>query len=199
MRDAIDWSYQLLSSAEQELFRYLCVFAGGCPLDAVVTLSTLDTLTCVIESSLVTVFDERLSILETIREFGLEMLHAAGEADAAHLRHAEHFAILAESAALSSTVEREHDNLRAGAAVVADPLEPGTGRADRRGAVAVLAGTRARLRGPPLAGFGPGTGATAKVYTGAARLAIEQSDFDAAADLTQAAVEMSGEPALPTR
>jgi hypothetical protein len=109
-------------------------------------------------------------MLETIREFGLEMLRAAGEAGAAHLRHADYFAMLAESAASPSTLEHEHDNLRAAlqwslahsnhalAARIAGALWPywlerGHLSEGRRWLGSVLEG-----------------GATAKVYTGAARL-----------------------------
>ena len=35
LRDAIDWSYDLLTPAEQRLFRRLSVFAGGCTLESV--------------------------------------------------------------------------------------------------------------------------------------------------------------------
>ena len=35
LRDAVAWSYDLLNTAQQALFRRLAVFAGGCTLEAV--------------------------------------------------------------------------------------------------------------------------------------------------------------------
>jgi predicted ATPase len=40
MRDAIAWSYRLLSERAAGLFRSLSVFAGGCPLPAAESIST---------------------------------------------------------------------------------------------------------------------------------------------------------------
>src|SRR5215469_8612394 len=39
LRATITWSYQLLAPAEQQLFRSLAVFAGGCALQAIETLA----------------------------------------------------------------------------------------------------------------------------------------------------------------
>jgi predicted ATPase/DNA-binding XRE family transcriptional regulator len=106
MRDAIGWSYQLLSSPAQALFRMLSVFVGGCPLAAV---DDVDTLTELVDASLVTTGQGgRLGMLETIREYGLERLRHAGEETAAVTRHIEFFADLDTAA-----VESEKDNLRA--------------------------------------------------------------------------------------
>src|SRR5262249_19286655 len=57
-------------------------------------------------------------MLETIREYGLEQLAAAGETEAMHRRHAQFFLALAERPETDRLarlwrLEREHDNLRA--------------------------------------------------------------------------------------
>src|SRR5437667_234283 len=44
LRKTIDWSYQLLDAGEQQLFRRLSVFVGGCTLQAIEAICTaLDT------------------------------------------------------------------------------------------------------------------------------------------------------------
>ena len=103
MRDAIAWSYDLLDPDAQGLFRRLAVFTGGFALDAAeavvdpdMSISILDGIVALVEQSLLRqvpgVADEpRYLMLETVREFGLERLGAAGEADDARQRHAEHF------------------------------------------------------------------------------------------------------------
>src|SRR5205085_4567325 len=40
LRNTIEWSYQLLDAQEQQLFRRLCVFVGGCTLEAIEALYT---------------------------------------------------------------------------------------------------------------------------------------------------------------
>jgi tetratricopeptide (TPR) repeat protein len=109
MRDAIAWSYDLLAPEEQNLFRRLAVFAGGFTLaaaEAVVGsedgLTVFDGVTAMVEQSLLRQTsgfgdEPRYLMLETVREYGLERLHAAGNVDAARERHATHFLRLTNS------------------------------------------------------------------------------------------------------
>ncbi len=54
LRATIEWSYELLSAEEQQLFARLSVFAGGCTLEAAeeVADADLDTLQSLVEKSL---------------------------------------------------------------------------------------------------------------------------------------------------
>ena len=137
MRDAIAWSYDLLSPVEQLLYRRLAVFAGGFTLEAAEhvgdegsgTPFVFDRLTSLVEASLVMPpkHDDnqpRFSLLETIREFALERLTAHGESKETSHRHAIWYLALAERIEPDlyggrrqgpglDLLEREHDNLRA--------------------------------------------------------------------------------------
>lgn len=88
MRDAIAWSYDLLTEAEQRLFRRTSVFVGGFGLDGASAIDgrdTLDGIASLLEKSLLqpafTASDAepRFRMLETVREFGLEQLRLGGE------------------------------------------------------------------------------------------------------------------------
>jgi predicted ATPase len=91
LRDAINWSYELLDSGEQCVFELLSVFPGGCSLDAVEATASgtkclnengmdmLDGITSLVEKSLIRQMDQdggepRLMMLETMREFAVERL-----------------------------------------------------------------------------------------------------------------------------
>jgi non-specific serine/threonine protein kinase len=133
LRNTIAWSYDLLEPSEQVLFRRLSVFVGGCDLEAAQAvcaddddvLDGIDSLVAksLLQSVAVAQGDVRISMLETIREFGVEQLAFAGELETLRWRHAEYFLQLAERAepelwtsAASRWLHRldlDHDNFRA--------------------------------------------------------------------------------------
>jgi predicted ATPase len=99
LRATIEWSYDLCSAEEQQLFRRLGVFSGGFTLAAAeaVCEATLDTLASLLDKSLIRREGDRFSMLETIREFAVERLEVSGEADELRRRHAEYLAELAQA------------------------------------------------------------------------------------------------------
>jgi predicted ATPase len=107
LRTTIEWSHELLEEAEQQLFRRLAAFAGGCTLEAAeeVAGADLDTLQSLVEKSLVRRTGDRFWMLETIREFAADRLEAAGEAEEILHRLAVHLLALGESARLTSESE----------------------------------------------------------------------------------------------
>jgi predicted ATPase/class 3 adenylate cyclase len=88
LRATIEWSYELLSPREQQLFTRLSVFVGGCVLEAAeeVAGADLDTLQSLVEKSLLASTDERYRMLETIREYAAERLDESGDGDETYER-----------------------------------------------------------------------------------------------------------------
>jgi serine/threonine-protein kinase PknK len=107
MRNAIAWSYDLLSPPEQALFTRLSIFVGGFTLEAARAVmperDVLDDLFSLVGKSLVQQAEQssgetRFTMLETIREYGLEQLAASSEAADLRARHFAYFLTMAEQA-----------------------------------------------------------------------------------------------------
>ena len=136
LRNTIAWSYNLLESAEQQLFRRLSVFAGSWSLETVEAIYSIlgdpashvwDGVESLLDRSLLQLAEHegegRLRLLETIREYGLERLEASGEAEVIRRAHAEYFLRLVEEAEPHlkgvqqipwlARLEQEQENLRA--------------------------------------------------------------------------------------
>jgi non-specific serine/threonine protein kinase len=130
IRDAVGWSYDLLTAEEQRLFRQLGIFAGGFTADAadaVVSPSALAGIASLVEKNLLqpagTDGASRFAMLETIRSFAREQLEAHGEQDDVAAAHAAWALALAEPAEFATAypghegllhqLEIEHANLLA--------------------------------------------------------------------------------------
>ena len=100
LRATIQWSHDLLTEPERQLFRSLSVFAGGSKLEAAeaVCNADLDALQSLVDKSLVRFSDARYWQLETIREYASEQLEPA-DLDALRQRHRAYMVGLAETCA----------------------------------------------------------------------------------------------------
>jgi predicted ATPase len=139
LSDAIAWSHDLLSEADQRVFRRLSAFAGGWTLAAAESIcgdadadpSVLESLAALVEQSLIQPTsgangEPRFGLLETIRVHALDRLESSGEATVIRRRHALAFLTLAGqaephliSAARAPWLQRldlELDNMRAAVA-----------------------------------------------------------------------------------
>lgn len=158
MRDAIAWSYDLLTPPEQRLFRQVATFAGSFTLDAVEWLAghaaqeagTLDHLEALLDQSLLAREtglngEPRFRMLETIRAYGLEQL-VPEEEQAFRDLHARYFSELARTLRPLVTTEAAHDSLERLAADDAN-LRAALAWLRERGAVAEFGATVAALSG----------------------------------------------------
>ena len=136
LRAAIDWSYELLSTAERILLRRLAVFAGGSTLEAIEAVCTgdgleaqqiLDLLSGLVNKSMIGASrsqpaETRYRLLETVRQYAREKLYEAKESQTFYDHHLDYYMELAEAVehqlrtanALQrlQMLEREVDNLR---------------------------------------------------------------------------------------
>ncbi|MFJ5664953.1 BTAD domain-containing putative transcriptional regulator [Micromonospora chalcea] len=102
LRAVVDWSWGLLTDDERRLAERLAVFPASVTADSAAGVAgpaaaaLLDAL--VDKSLLQVVGDGRFRMLETIREYGLERLAAAGETAGARVAHAAYFRELVRTA-----------------------------------------------------------------------------------------------------
>lgn len=134
LRLCIDWSYELCTPAEQQLWSQLAVFAGSCELDAVEavcevdtgTLSLLDVLSSLVDKSILAREESgtvvRYRMLETLRDYGRQELRKTGRSTELRRRHHDWCRRLTAEAAAGwisaaqpdwiARLEREQANLR---------------------------------------------------------------------------------------
>ncbi len=149
LRDTITWSYNLLSPTKQAWFARLGVFSGGWSLEAAESMmqaittsqlqhqaqagtlasgSVVDLLEHLVDNSLLvrlplTAEQARFTLLETLREYALELLDACGENELLRDWHACYYLAVAEAAEIGlrgpqqlvwrSQLVAERDNFRA--------------------------------------------------------------------------------------
>jgi predicted ATPase len=112
LRAAIDWSYELLNSAEQRLLARMSVFSGGCTLEAIEEVcsgdpverdAVMDLVAGLVARSLVVAddsdIDTRYRLLETIRQYSEERLADCDETHPLQVRHAAFYASFSANAA----------------------------------------------------------------------------------------------------
>jgi predicted ATPase len=133
LRAAVDWSYELLTEPERDLFARTGIFSGSFSLEAICSdgemprEEILDLISNLVRQSLLAPLESgedaaRYRLLETLRAYGLERLRAAGRHEAFRDRHAAYFLEIAreaeanlqgpEQAAWLNRLDAEHDNLR---------------------------------------------------------------------------------------
>ena len=132
LRATLDWSYELLTEPEKELFRQLSVFVGGFTLEALESValldsnqSILDALSRLVDKSLLLVEQRdqpRYRFLEPIRQYARDKLNETGESNLIQDRHLHYYLRVVEEAEpylygagqhdWKKRLEWDHDNLR---------------------------------------------------------------------------------------
>ena len=135
LRGTVDWSFGLLTPAEQTLFRRLSVFTGGCTLEGIeavcdtkgdLGLDVFDGMSSMVDKSLAYNVEQadaetRFRMLSTIREYALERLAESNDEPATRRAHAAYYLVLAEEGAKDMAAhpewldqfETEHANFHA--------------------------------------------------------------------------------------
>jgi predicted ATPase len=125
LRATMEWSYDLLDAYLQRIFRRLAAFRGTFSLPAaeLIVQTELDDIAALVDWNLLKPIGQgRFLMLETIREYGAELLDASGESDEIRDRHLGYYLALVEEAEPKLTgpeqrqwydrLRLEHDNIR---------------------------------------------------------------------------------------
>lgn len=135
LQSVVDWSYELLSTDERQLFEQVAVFQGTFSLTSAEDVCRRDASNTSVAALLWRLVDKsllnsetssdgrRYRLIETLKEYALQRLSDRGDLARFRQRHAEHFLGLAERAGAAlrgpnqyhwvAGLEREHSNLRA--------------------------------------------------------------------------------------
>jgi predicted ATPase/DNA-binding SARP family transcriptional activator len=211
LRATIAWSYELLDERERTVFARLAVFAGGCTSAAADRIcgARPDELSSLAARSLLTERDGRVEMLETIREYALELFEASPDAEQVAREHAAYYLEIAELAepALRAgdtvgeleRLEREHDNLRAAVAWAHDrggatlELQLAASLARFWWMHGHLREGRATLERALARGDDQPTGLRVTAHRGAAAIAMGQGEHDEALHHAERAVALCRE------
>jgi predicted ATPase len=107
LRDTIAWSVDLLEPPAAALFRRFAVFSGGATIEALEGVlageddDPLGALDVLVDHNLIIATEtqgKRFEMLQTIREFALDLFEGSGDAEALRRAHASYFAGFAERA-----------------------------------------------------------------------------------------------------
>jgi predicted ATPase/DNA-binding SARP family transcriptional activator len=219
LRSVVDWSYELLSTDERQLFEQVAVFQGTFTLPSAEDVCRLGTSSTSVAALLWRLVDKsliysetsgdgrRYRLIETLKEYALQRLSDRGDLTRFRQRHAEHFLGLAEHAGAAlrgpnrrywvAGLEREHSNLRAAMEWF---IQNGQGESVTRLASSIYAfwdlsghyGEGRRWLTRALAspeGIAPA--ARIRALMGSATLAVMQGDLSAADALSAEVIDLS--------
>jgi predicted ATPase/class 3 adenylate cyclase len=99
LRGTVEWSYELLTAGEQQLFARLAVFTGSFELEAAeaVCAAELDVLQSLVDKNLLRHGEDgRFFMLGTINELALEKLRELADESTLRRRHDDYFLAVAE-------------------------------------------------------------------------------------------------------